>query len=101
MTSGGKSTPSAEGKCIRTKHTSSGSKCRQITSLGSVFFSGCYSVKAGNTDKRLVLRGHSLSSKRRGLCMCTYHKAGGISDVWRKWILERPADILTKSLFFL
>lgn len=83
------------------KHTSTKSKCHQITSPGSVFFQGCYSVKAGNADKGLVLRGHSLSSKKRRLCICTYHKARGIFDVWRKWILERPADILTKSFPFL
>lgn len=34
----GKSTRIAEGKCIGTKHTSTKSKCRQITSPGSVFF---------------------------------------------------------------
>lgn len=96
---------SAEGKCIGTKHTSTTStttsKCHQITSPESVFFLGCYSVKAGNADKGLVLRGHSLSSKKRRLCVCTYHKAGGIFDVWRKWIVERPVDILTKSFPFL
>lgn len=75
------------------------SKCRQITSPGSVFFSGCYSVKAGNADKGPGLRGHSLSSKKCRLCICTYHKARGIFDVWRKWILERPVDILKKKSF--
>lgn len=75
------------------------SKCRQITSPGSVFFLGCYSVKAGNADKGPGLRGHSLSSKKCRLCICTYHKARGIFDVWRKWILERPADILKKKSF--
>lgn len=58
-------------------------------------------MKARNADKGLVLRGHSLSSKKRRLCICTYQKARGIFDVWRKWILERPVDILTKSLPFL
>lgn len=58
-------------------------------------------MKAGNADKGLVLRGHSLSSKKRRLCVCTYHKARGIFDVWRKWIVERPVDILTKSFPFL
>lgn len=100
----GKSTRSAEGKCIGIKHmsnTSTTSKCHQITSPGSVFFQGCYSVKAGNADKGLVVRGHLLSSKECRLCICTYHKARGIFDVWRKWILERSVDILTKSFPFL
>lgn len=47
------------------------------------------------------MRGHLLSSKKHRLCICTYHKARGIFDVWRKWILERPVDILTKSFPFL
>lgn len=74
------------------------SKCYQITSPGSVFFSGCYRLKAGNADKGPGLTGHSLSSKKCRLCICTFHKAGGIFDVWRKWILERPVDILKKVL---
>lgn len=75
------------------------SKCYQITSPGSVFFSGRYRLKAGNADKGPGLTGHSLSSKKCRLCICTFHKAGGIFDVWGKWILERPVDILKKVLF--
>lgn len=58
-------------------------------------------MKARNADKGLVLREHPLSSKKCRLCICTYHKARGIFDVWRKWILKRPVDILTKSFLFL
>lgn len=58
-------------------------------------------MKAGNADKGLVLGGYSLSSKKRGLCIGTYHKARGIFDVWRKWILERRVEILTKSFLLL
>lgn len=75
------------------------SKCYQITSPGSVFFSGCYRLKAGNADKGPGLTGHSLSSKKCRLCICTFHKAEGIFDVWGKWILERPVDIIKKVLF--
>lgn len=67
LTSGKSMPPSAESKYDGTKHTFSKSKCRQITSPRSVFFSGCCCVKAGNTDKGPGPRGPFLSSKIKAL----------------------------------
>lgn len=67
LTSGKSMPPSAESKYIGTKHTFFKSKCHQITSPRSVFFSGCNRVKAGNTDKGPGPRGPFLSSEMKAL----------------------------------
>lgn len=74
------------------QNTLSESECRQIAGPWSVFFLGCCRVKAGNAVKGPGLRGHLLSSQMGAL-----HLDESLLVSGKRWILERPADILEKK----
>lgn len=81
----------ASGKNTRSKH-------RQITSPGSVFFLSCWRQEMQTKDR--LWEGTHYLLRNSGFASAPFTRPGLFSDLWGKWILERPAAILQKVFPF-
>lgn len=78
-----------QGKNTRSKH-------RQITSPGSVFFLSCWRQEMQTKDR--LWEGTHYLLRNSGFASAPFTRPGLFSDLWGKWILERPFGYPPKSL---